>query len=274
MRTLLLLLMLCCSLAPLAAQPAPEKLHTVPGSWTNFEVDNLGNLYLLGSDMQLRKFNDQLDSMGVFNEVRNFGTLHTVDASNPLRIILWYKDFATLVILDRFLNRRTIIDLRQAGILQCEAIAQSYDNNIWLYDDLDAKVKKINEEGTVLLESADFRVLFDTPPRPFKLEDYNKKLYAYDSTRGLMVMDYFGAYQQILSHQGWRQLQGYGKGLLAADARSLTLISPDGINTRTIPLPPQWLPFRKMRVQAGKLYLLSEAGILTIYALPAGLQEF
>lgn len=273
MRKIILLISLCLAVMFVAAQPGFTRTKTLQGKWHDFEVDNLGNIYLIAGDMQIKKLNEHFDSIGVFNEVRIYGTLHSIDASNPLRIILWYKDFATLVILDRFLNRRTIIDLRKTGILQCNAIAQSYDNSIWLYDDLDSKVKKINEEGTILLESADFRILFDDPPRPFKLEDFNKKLYAYDSSRGLLVMDYFGAYQQIFSYKGWRNLQGFGKGLLAVDAHHIMYVPADGINLTTVPLPPEMQAFKKIRAQGNKLYVLNEAGVISLYQMPDNLQN-
>lgn len=253
---------------PAFSQQAFELLKVFNGNWADFEVDNLGNVYLIAKDQQIKKVNPQYDSVGLFNEVRNFGPLFAIDVSNPLRVILWYKDFATLVILDRFLNRRTIIDLRRTGILQCSAVAQSFDNNIWLFDELDNKVKKMNEAGDILLESADFRILFDDPPHPFKMEDFNKQLYAYDSTRGLVVLDYFGAYQQVFSYKGWRSLQGFEKGLLAADAQSLIYVPPDGINTVSVQLPPAIVPYKKIRVQLRQCYVLGTDGILRIFSLP------
>jgi hypothetical protein len=250
------------------SQQSFEPVKIFQGTWIDFDADNLGNVYLIAKDQQIKKINEQYDSVGVFNEVRNFGPLHAIDVSNPLRVILWYKDFATLLILDRFLNRRTIIDLRRIGILQCSAVAQSFDNNIWLFDELENKVKKINESGELLLESADFRILFDDPPHPFKMEDFNKQLYAYDSTRGLVVLDYFGAYKQVFSYKGWRSIQGFEKGLLASTEQSLIYVPPDGINTISVTLPAEILPYKKIRVQQNKCYVLGVDGILRIYQLP------
>jgi hypothetical protein len=258
--------MLIC--LPAFAQQSFEPVKVVNGNWIDFDADNLGNIYLIAKDQQIKKLDARFDSVGVFNEVRNFGPLHAIDVSNPLRVILWYKDFATLVILDRFLNRRTIIDLRRLGILQCSAVAQSFDNNIWLFDELENKVKKMNEAGDILLESADFRILFDDPPHPFKMEDFNKQLYAYDSLRGLVVLDYFGAYQQVFSYKGWRSIQGFERGLIAADDRSLIYVPPDGINTMSVPLPAAILPYKKIRVQQRQCYVLGTDGVLRIYLLP------
>jgi hypothetical protein len=264
--------LLCCCwvgwAAPLQSQEAFVWQQTLPHTYTDFEVDNLGKLYLIDSNQRIKKLSEAFDSVGVFNEVRSFGTLHSIDVSNPLRVILWYKDFATLVILDRFLNLRTSIDLRRIGILQCNAIGQSYDNNIWLYDDIDSKVKKINEEGNTLMESADFRIWFEDPPHPNRLEDFNKLLYAYDSSRGLLVMDYYGAYQKILSYTGWRFMQGHARGLMAITPTELIFVPADFVNTRTAKLPPDLQQAKKIRIQGKRLFALSPAGRLSVYFLP------
>jgi hypothetical protein len=248
------------------AQPIFTLEKTWPTTIENFEVDNLGSLYLFGTNQQLKKLDAKFDSVGLFNDVRRYGRLYGMDVSNPLRVILWYKDFSTLIILDRFLNLRTSINLNGVGILQCAAVAQSYDNNIWLFDDMDSKLKKIDEEGNLLLESADFRMLFDNPPRPHKLEDFNKQLYAYDSTRGLLLMDYFGAYQKFLPYTGWKNLQGIGKGLIATDGTNLIYLKADGINMNKIPLTQEMRSARKIRLQGTRLFVQDTKGFLHLYA--------
>jgi len=256
----LLLLVLCTS-----SQPVFKLEKTWPTPFENFEVDNLGSLYLFSPNQQLKKLDAKFDSVGLFNDVRRYGSLYGMDVSNPLRVILWYKDFSTLVILDRFLNLRTSINLNGAGILQCVAVAQSYDNNIWLFDDLDSKLKKIDEEGNLLLESADFRMLFDNPPHPYKLEDFNKQLYAYDSARGLLMMDYFGAYQKLLPYTGWKNLQGIGKGLIATDSNHLIYLKADGINMNKIALTQEMKVAKKIRLQGTRLFVQDNKGYLNLY---------
>src|SRR5687767_14903264 len=105
------------------------------GSVADFTVDNLGNMFLLYQNGQLKKLRSNGDSMGVFNNVRRFGKLHSVDVSNPLKVLLYYKDFSTIVILDRFLNERSTLDLRRQNLLQVKTIGQAYDNSIWIFDE-------------------------------------------------------------------------------------------------------------------------------------------
>ncbi len=247
----------------------PVPIKTWSGIVEDFEVDNLGNLFVIDQNQQLKKFGAAYDSVGLYNNVRRYGNLYAMDVSNPLKVLLWYKEFSIIVILDRLLGIRSTIDLNKAGIVQCNAVAQSYDNNIWIYDDLAARVIKMDESGNQLLESADFRVVFDDPPHPYILEDHNKQLYAYDSSRGLVILDYFGAYQKLLSYKHWRNVQAIGKNIVATDEKGLVVLQPDGINTTTYPLSPTLLQVKKIRLQGSRLFVLSAEGALRIYPYPA-----
>ena len=138
-----------------------QLVKSIQGNYKTFEVDNLGNIYLINNDNQLRKLNANFDSTASFNDTRRFGTLTSIDVSNPLKILLFYKDFSTVLVLDRFLNNINVIDLRKQGILQISSIATSYDNKIWCFDEIDNKLKKIDDNGDIVFESTDFRMLFD-----------------------------------------------------------------------------------------------------------------
>jgi hypothetical protein len=235
---------------------------------TDFEVDNLGYIYLVGLQQQIKKLTPGFDSMAVFNDLRHFGKLHSIDVSNPLKVLLFYKDFGTIIILDRLLNVKTILNLRTSGIVQATAITQSYDNNIWIYDALDNAVKKIDESGRVLITSPDFRVVFDNPPQPESLHDYNKFLYAYDPSIGMLVMDYFGAYKNKVTLLGWTNLQGIAQGIAATDAKGIVYYRPGGIDIQQQSLPEALLASKKIRIDKSKLYVLDKQNTMTLYRLP------
>lgn len=264
-----LLVVVCLACAGAHAQDTLrlQLLRTLPDSLQDFEVDNLGKLYLINHRQQLKKLEQNFDSLGVYNDVRQFGKLHSIDVSNPLKVLLYFRDFGTIVVLDRFLNVRTVLDIRKSDILQASAITQSYDNHIWLYDELDNKVKKIDESGRVLLESPDFRVLFEEPPQPYRLEDHNRFLYAYDSNLGLLVMDYFGAYKNMIPFKGWQNLHGIQQGIAATHNGKLLYYKPGSVQVQESVLPRQVSNALKIRVQGNRLYALNQQKRLQIFQI-------
>src|ERR1700722_9347250 len=120
-----------------------KKVRIIGSDIVNFTVDNLGNIYTLDKSDLLKKMDAQGDSIAVFNDVRRYGKVYSIDATNPLKVLLYYQAFGTIIVLDRLLNVVNKIDLRQQGIFQAKAIAQSYDNGVWVYDEQEAKMKRI-----------------------------------------------------------------------------------------------------------------------------------
>ncbi|MEJ7681254.1 MAG: hypothetical protein WKG06_26085 [Segetibacter sp.] len=117
-------------------------VRKLTGEIKDFTTDNLGNIYLLNFVNQIKKVNERGDSIAVYNDVRRYGKIYSIDATNPLKVLVFYKDFSAIVVLDRLLNARTAIDLRKQNILQVSTVTSSYDNNIWVFDELDSKIKK------------------------------------------------------------------------------------------------------------------------------------
>lgn len=243
-------------------------VKTITGNIADFTTDNLGNIFLISDNQQVKKLNDRFDSVGIFNDVRRYGKLYSIDASNPMKLLLYYREFSTIVVLDRFLNTINIIDLRKADIFQCRAITQSFDNNIWLFDDQDYKIKKIDDGGKLLSESNDFRILFDDPPRPEKIEDYNRFLYLYDSVKGLSIFDYYGTLKNQVAFKNLKDVQGFSKGVIARDDKGLIYYEPASITTTQKPLPVNAVNAVKIKISGSKLFSMPAPGILEVYQLP------
>lgn len=182
-------------------------VNKIWGDYKNFEIDNLGNIYLISATNQIKKININLDSVGVFNDSRRFGNITNIDVKNPLKILVFYKDFSTITILDRFFNIINTIDLRKQNLLQASCIATSYDNNIWLFDEVESKLKKIDDAGNVLLETADFRLLFNNDFVPQTIIDADGKLYLYHQQKGLVTFDYYGAIKNKYALVGLHNVQ-------------------------------------------------------------------
>ena len=189
--------------------------QTIKGSYADLSVDNLGNIYLITANNQLKMLNSKLDSIAIFNDSKRFGNIYSIDVSNPLKVLVYYKDFNTILMLDRQLNNRNTIDLSQQGFLQVKAIAQSYDNKIWLFDEVSSTLKKIDENGNLLFETPDFRLLFDGGYTPQTIIDMNGLLYLYNPKGGWKVFDYYGGLKTQYPAANWKDVQvfdGFLKG--------------------------------------------------------------
>lgn len=241
-------------------------VKTITGDIVDFTVDNLDNVYIINSMNQVRKIDMRGDSVAAYNDVRKFGKATQVDASNPLKVLLYYKDFTTAVMLDRFLNLRNSIDLRKQNIFQVKAIGQSYDNRIWVFDELESKLKKLDEDGKLMQETPDFRLLLGKSISPVKIFDENKYVYLYDSTNGIYVFDYFGALKNNILIQRWQNLKVTGKFIYGSKGDTLYRYDITTFQYEEWKLPDQLRHSKAFNFTSTRLYALKE-NTIEIYSI-------
>lgn len=223
---------------------------------SSFTVDNLGELYIINTDNQLKKYNEKGDSIGVFNQVTKYGNLSYVEAKNPWKAILFYKDYSIIVLLDKYLNVLTSINLRKKNIFQVEAVTTSYDNNIWLYDEQENKLKKIDDQGNTIFESVDFRLIFDSVPTPKKIIDVDGFVYLYDPEKGLYIFDYYGSFKSKLTFLHWTDLAIIDKQIYGFDKEHLYRYTPPLPDIKEYLLSPELQNNNSIKVNNHKIYVL------------------
>ena len=257
--------LLICLLMPLLAVAQQETFtysSTIKGKFNDLYVDNLDNIYLVNEDGQLKKLAPNGDSIAVYNNVRKFGKLYSVDVTHPLKILLYFKDFSTVVVLDRLLNARAVIDLRKLNLFQVSAVASSYDNNIWLYDEQEAQLKRINEEGKLLDQTTDFRMLFDSIPVIQNIIDEDRQLFLYDPAKGVYVFDYYGTLKRMLPFTGWKDFTVIKQALIGRDENFLYRYEPGSLKLQQLKIPAMMSKAKKMVIGQGKVYTLTEEGVV------------
>lgn len=240
-------------------------VKTIRGDIKAFTVDNLDNIYLLSSTNQVKKLNSNGDSVAVFNAVRKYGQATLIDVSNPLKVLLYYRDFGTIVMLDRFLNIVNTIDLRKQNILQVRAIGQSYDNKVWVYDEMDNKLKKVDEDGKLLQETPDFRLLFGETPVPQKIFDQDRYVYLYDSARAVFVFDYYGSLKNKILISGWTNFKVAGKYIFGTMGGKLYRYDIASFRVEEFNIPEEFSFIKAFNFSSFRLYALKNDSI-EIYA--------
>src|SRR6188474_837250 len=241
-------------------------LVKIKGDIIAFAADNFDNIYLLNSSDQIKKIDGNGDSVAVFNNVRRYGKVAQIDVSNPLRVLLYYKDFSTVVVLDRLLSIRTTIDFRKQDIFQVQAVCLSYDNQIWLYDEFEHKLKKIDENGKLLFATTDFRQLFGEAFSFTSISDQDGYLYLYDKNKGVYVFDYYGALKNIFSLTGYNNFNAVGKFITGTRHDSLMRYQPSNLLLQEVKMPESFRKAQSILFTSTKAYALKKDE-LEIYQL-------
>ena len=234
---------------------------TIPGDFSYFTIDNLENVYLINDNNQLKKLKSNGDSAGIFNDVRKYGKLYSIDATNPLKLLLYYQNFSTVVVLDRFLNIRNVINLRKQNIFNVKAIGASYDNNIWVFDEGDGRIKKIDDNGEVLSESVDLRLIFDTIPSPASITDQDGFVHLYDPNKGFYIFDNYGTLKNRQAFLHWNNVEVAGKYLYGFSNTSLFQYQTGSLNLKEFRLPASFNSAIQVKAVNGKVYVLHKEGL-------------
>lgn len=96
-------------------------------------ADELGSLFFIQNQVFYKKSQNRMFS---FSNV-DLGEISQVDVTNPFKILLFYKDFNSVIILDNNLNELSErIDFTQETLFNNVLfVSNSSANNIWLYAD-------------------------------------------------------------------------------------------------------------------------------------------
>lgn len=253
---------ICMIVWPILMNAQELKSFSIAGDFKSFSVDDLGYVYVVtNKDQQLRKYKPNGDSMTVFNDVKRFGKLTSVNTNNPLRTVLFYKDFRSVLILDRFLQTVNVLDLRKLNLFQVKQVAPSYDNHIWIYDEQESKLKKIHESGKVLLETADLRLAVDEPPSPDKIIDQNGFVYVYDHEKGMFIFDYYGALKGKIALIGWQNLQVVGQTILGTKDGKFLQYTTGSLQLNEKDLPKFSETIKDLQYTSTGIFILDDKGV-------------
>lgn len=80
----------------------------------------------------------------VYNNMQ-LGNVHTVDITNALKVVVFYKDQNSVVILDNTLSEIKLINFNQATqFRKITSATIAYENNIWIYNELNQELELYN----------------------------------------------------------------------------------------------------------------------------------
>jgi len=137
-------------------------------------VDPLGCIFYATGSNEIVKLG--LDGKrSAFYSNNSLGNVKTIDVTNPFKILVFYPEFYTIVFLDRQLveiNRQNLMDRGFGEILLA---GHSRDGHIWLFDELDHKLKKMNLQGNTIAESGDLRLTLGKQIIPVRIREHSDK---------------------------------------------------------------------------------------------------
>ncbi|PWB27814.1 hypothetical protein [Flavobacterium sp. HTF] len=140
-RQILLLLYIACSFSTLFGQS--QKTNAPVISKFKSDADDCIGYESFGYSYQIKNnVFSKIKGSEVF-EYKNIslGNITKADIQNPLKIVLFYEDFNSVVLLDNQLNKITEINFSQSNIpIVVTFIGMSTQNQLWVYNTLNQQI--------------------------------------------------------------------------------------------------------------------------------------
>lgn len=189
-------------------------LKSIKKEFDKFSIDNLGNIYLLRKDV-LTKYSPAGDSL--FSQSYKLqGAVSDIDAWQALRIILFYREQAQLLILDNTLSTQAeAVKLDKLGMPFITLISHSLiDNNLWLYNTEEQNLLRVDKNFKTQINTGNIAMLVGYGINPTQLVENNNYLYMNNPSTGILVFDVFGTYIKTIPIKNASHFQPTEKGIL------------------------------------------------------------
>ena len=181
-----------------------ELLSTESVKANFIETDNIGNVYTI-KDFVITKRDDSGKEV-MKNSALAFGNISSLDATNALKMVLFFKDLSQVIYLDNQLSARgERVELDFMGYSQTTAICRSYNDGIWLYDQTTFELTRLDEQLKPSSQSGNLNQILGFVPNPNYIREYNNWVYVNDPEQGVLVFDWYGSYTKTIPIKGLKK---------------------------------------------------------------------
>ena len=179
---------------------------SVKAKFEKFYIDNIGNIYTV-RDEEIVKYLASGKSFARYSNLK-LGKITLVDATNPLKVLLYYKDFQQIVFLDNQLSvNSNEVSLDELGYEQTELVCAGANNSFWVYNKQNNELIRFNENSKKICSTGNLKQILKTEMTPDYMLEYNGFLYLSCPEQGIFVFDFYGAYSKLIPVRASDQFQ-------------------------------------------------------------------
>lgn len=195
MKKIILLILVCVCFSFIKDEPIKKSIISKIDLFTS---DNIGNVYIVNGD-EVKKYSPKGELLKVYSN-KKLGKISSIDATNPLRVLLFYKDQSQLVILDSQLSPNgNPIDLLGMNLEQSDVVCSSFNNGLWLFNRQNNELVRLNQSLEKVVSTGNLNALLNADLKPNFMIENGSYLYLNNSSDGIYVFDIYGTYYKTIS---------------------------------------------------------------------------
>ncbi|MEZ5012762.1 MAG: hypothetical protein R2794_00565 [Chitinophagales bacterium] len=198
MKNKLLVILLITSTALYAGDTIRQ---TIAISSSYFTTDPYQRVYLINTKNEIVR-RDLAEGESITYSNKLLGHASFIDASNPLKVLVFYPEAQTVVTLDNYLSPLSTLKLNKASDntqrLVTAVCREAESDRLWIYDALSRKLLRLDATGTTLNSSEPFDVLLDKNYDSISLLAADDKVYVCSTSGDIAVFDSYANLLYVL----------------------------------------------------------------------------
>ncbi len=242
--------------------PDYSLLNHINNKGSFITVDELGNLFLI-NDEQLTKFDVDGKLLYTYSNLYN-GNITSVDAGNPFKILVYYRDFSQIVFLDNFLSKSAEpVNLETLNLELTTLVCSSYNNGFWVYLPQSFEIIRVGQDMLVSHRSGDLSSIVRNKIVPNYLVEKDNFVYLNAPDIGIMIFDKYGTYYKTIPLKNLNYFQVEGNNIISSSETKMRIYNLKTLEESLSNLPeddPICVSF-KYSFKPKLLFLLNENGI-------------
>ncbi|MFL5766208.1 MAG: hypothetical protein ACJ77K_19855 [Bacteroidia bacterium] len=245
------------------SQEKYKLLHKIDVDADQFTTDNQCNVYVVKNN-ELIKY-DKTGKLLYKYSNKTLGKISYVDASNMLRVLVFYKDFSSVIFLDNTLTQNgEPVDLRLLDISAAPVVCSSYDNGIWVYDPSRWALIRYDKTFADIIENSNLEQSLNDSLLPNLLVEYNNKIYLNNPRSGIIVFDNYGTYYKTLPLKNLQHFQPITDWVYYAEGKKIKAYNIKTTEEKEFDAPSDFKTFRL----EDNILLLQDAHSIMLYSAP------
>jgi len=236
-------------------QPAVfDNIYTGAATSDRFYTDQLNNIYFIDNHkfIKIETYSDEVLEYGSLS----YGAITSADVSNPLQILLFYRDFNQIAFLNNKLGiLHSPLNLSTLGIEQAQLVCSSGKGGIWVFNERDNRLVYFDQQFRSSNRSKIIAMPASGVNPVYMIEEQNN-LYMYVPDIGILVYDRFASHVATIPYSGPERFQVIGGRIIYFYNKELIAIDTKTREKTILNLPPD-IKVDDAQLQPDRIYVLS-----------------
>jgi hypothetical protein len=229
-----------------------KTMYVIKQKLNQFTCDNICNTYLVNGE-EVSKYNSSGKLFLKYSNKR-FGNITTIDATNALKVLLYYKDFQQLVFLDSQLSQNgDPISLESLGYEQTDLVCSSFNNSFWIYNKQANELVRFDENSQQIAKTGNLKQLLQAELKPDFMIEHSSYLYLNCPDIGIYVFDMYGTFTKIIGLKNLHAFQVNGEIIYFFRGNSFCSYSTKAFEEKSIPYADTLI--KNVRIEKDRLFL-------------------